>query len=218
MRRFLTIYYLCNILPVFLFYLLPVAFLQPVIYFFFIILTILTVCSLPPVTIFSPPFSACHCPHFLFSPSLFSPFFPPFSTCHHTSCLLSASLFFLSSPLLPFMPATILTLCSLLFSFPCHSLFSPFLFSPFSLPFSACHHPSCLFSPSLFCLSPSFIPLFCVSLHPPSLFSHSLSYTNLSSPCISGDHHLQCPYTVKKLFDIPVPSRDVTYQTLPQQE
>jgi hypothetical protein len=25
-------------------------------------------------------------------------------------------------------------------------------------------------------------------------------------------------YTVKKLFDIPVPSRDVTYQTLPRRE
>ncbi len=25
-------------------------------------------------------------------------------------------------------------------------------------------------------------------------------------------------YTVKKLFDIPVPTRDVTYQTLPGQE
>jgi hypothetical protein len=26
------------------------------------------------------------------------------------------------------------------------------------------------------------------------------------------------PYAVKKLFDIPVPSRDVTYQTLPGRE
>ncbi len=36
---------------------------------------------------------------------------------------------------------------------------------------------------------------------------------------VSGPMHAQhLMYTVKKLFDFPVPSRDVTYQTLPGRE
>ncbi len=96
------------------------------------------------------------------------------------------------------------------------------IFVPDKVSFACFYFCTCWFPLNLRCCNAVFSsPKHCIQHRTSAIFLSKQTAGLLHTICTTVLHYitlLQLQYTVKKVSDFPVPSRDVTYQTLPGRE